>query len=280
MQTNPFSRFSRPSSFRFGTGVSIPPMVRLLLGVNIGVFILQKLAGWDPITNFALVPAEIWPYKLYTLVSYMFLHGGWLHIGFNMFMLWMFGTAIEYAWGGRLFMKYYFVCGIGGGITQALVGLGFGGAYIPIIGASAAIMGLLLAYGMMYPNQLVYLYGLIGIRMKYLVVGLVLVDLIGALGRASGSTVAHFAHLGGMLFGYLYLSLDSQLGDVVRRMRATFARRKMEQNRQNVYRQSGWTSQGGPGEASVDEILEKISEHGIESLTPREREILRNASRH
>jgi membrane associated rhomboid family serine protease len=279
MQTNPFSRFTRSSSFRFGPGASIPPMVRLLLGVNIGVFILQKLAGWDPIANFALIPAEMWPLKLYTLVSYMFLHGGFLHIGFNMFMLWMFGTAIEYAWGAKLFLRYYFVCGIGGGITQALVGLGFGGGYIPIIGASAAIMGLLLAYGMMYPNQLVYLYGLIGIRMKYLVVGLVLIDLVGALGRG-GTTVAHFAHLGGMLFGWLYLSFDSQLNGVVRRMRATFARRKMEQNRENVFRQSGRTSGDRPGDASVDEILEKISEHGIESLTPREREILRNASRH
>ncbi len=279
MQTNPFSRFTGRSSFRFGPGASVPPMVRLLLGINIGVFILEWLAGWHPIPNFALIPGELWPYKLYTLVTYMFLHGGILHIGFNMFMLWMFGTAIEYAWGSQLFLRYYFVCGIGGGICQALVGLAFGGANIPIIGASAAIMGLLLAYGMMYPDQVVYLYGLIGIRMKYLVVGLVLLDLIGALGRG-GSTVAHFAHLGGMLFGWVYLNLDTQLNGVVRKMRATFARRKMDQNGERVYRESGWSSPRRPGEASVDEILEKISEHGIESLTPREREILRDASRH
>jgi len=243
-------------------------MVRLLLGLNIGIFLLELLAGWNTTSHFALIPAELWPLRIYTLVTYMFLHGGFLHILFNMFMLWMFGTAIEAIWGSDLFLRYYMVCGIGGGLVQALVNWG---SHIPIIGASAAIMGLLLAYAMMYPNQIVYLWGLIGLRMKYLIVGLVLLDLFGALGQP-GSPVAHFAHLGGMLFGWLYLRYNPRLDRVVQRVRGARSRWWSE----------GWSGRGGgprPGDPPIDEILEKISRHGIDSLTEREQEILREASR-
>ena len=186
-----------------------------------------------------------------------------------MFMLWMFGTAIEYAWGSRPFLRYYLVCGIGGGLTQAALSWGSTGY---IVGASAAVMGLLLAYAIMYPNQRVYLYGIIGIRMKYLVAGLVLLDLVQGLGRP-GSAVAHFAHLGGMLFGWIYLRFDPQTSAITRRWRATRARWQMGQNaRQAEQRQA---------EArTVDEILEKIQAQGFDSLTKREREILDAASRH
>ncbi len=266
MSYSSFDGFRRPSSFRFGPGLAVPPVVRTLLGLNIGIFLLEWIAGWNTTSHFALIPQDLWPLKLYTLVTYMFLHGGFWHIAFNMLMLWMFGTAIEIVWGSGPFLRYYMVCGVGGGLTQALVSWG---SPIPIIGASAAIMGLLLAFAMMYPDQLVYLWGLIGLKMKYLIALIVLVDLFGALGRP-GSPVAHFAHLGGLFFGWLYLRYDDRLGILVRRARGARARWMMGRFRGGGPR---------PGDPPIDAILDKITRHGIESLTEREQEILREASR-
>ena len=274
MSTSQFERFRRRTSFRLGPGGKVTPVVRILLALNIGIFLLELLAGWNTASpfadsHFALIPEHLWPAGLYTLITYMFLHGGFLHILFNMFMLWMFGTAIEIVWGGTAFLRYYMICGIGGGLVQALVSWG---SPIPVIGASAAIMGLLLAYAMMYPDQKVYLWGIIGMKMKYLIALAVLIDLFGGLGRG-GSHVAHFAHLGGMLFGWLYLQYDHQLNALVRRVRGARARWQMQQY-------AGQDQGPRPGDPRIDEILEKISRHGIESLTQREQEILRNASRH
>ena len=274
MPTSRFGQFRRGSGFRLGPGMMVSPTVRILLGVNIGIYLLELVTGWGAASafadrHFALIPALLWPARPYTLITYMFLHGGFIHILFNMLMLWMFGTAVEIVWGSSLFLRYYMVCGIGGGLVQALVSWG---SQIAIIGASAAIMGLLLAYAMMYPNQKVYLWGFIAIRMKYLIGLAVLIDLFGGLG-AEGTHVAHFAHLGGMLFGWLYLRYDHQLDGVVRRVRGARARWQMQQYAQ---RDPG----PRPGDPRIDEILEKISRHGIESLTEREQEILREASRH
>jgi membrane associated rhomboid family serine protease len=259
----------RPSSFRIGPGLTVTPVVRVLLLINVAVYVLERLAGWELTPAFALIPGTIWPWRVYTLISYMFLHGGFLHILFNMFMLWMFGTAIENAWGSRPFLRYYLVCGVGGGLTQALVSWG---SLTPIVGASAAVMGLLLAYAIMYPNQRVYLYGIIGIRMKYMVAGLVLLDLVQGVGRTD-SAVAHFAHLGGMIFGFIYLKFDPQTNAMARRWRATRAHWRMDQNARQMQNQAAQTR-------TVDEILEKIQDHGIDSLTDKEKEILRAASRH
>lgn len=265
------SRTPRPrrqGSFRIGPGLTISPMVRLLLIINVMVFVMEWLAEWQLVPAFGLIPKIVWPWRLYTLVSYMFLHGGVIHILFNMFMLWMFGTAIEYAWGSRPFLRYYLVCGVGGGLTQALASWG---SPNPIVGASAAIMGLLLAYAIMYPNQRVYLYGIIGLRMKYLITGIVVFELLMGLSRP-GSTIAHFAHLGGMLVGYIYLRFDPQTSAITRRWRATRARWRMSQNARRMQREDAEVR-------TLDEILEKVYTHGLDSLTDREREILDAASR-
>ena len=160
--------------------------------------------------------------------------------------------------------------------------LGLGGAFASWItgpssvtvtmGASAGVLGLLLAYGLMYPEREVLLYFVIRIKMKYLVWGLAIVELLlGLSGMNTG--VAHFAHLGGMGAGYLYLRQDWRLGALGRRVRGIKARQQMARNAKRAERR-----QAQAGE--IDRILEKISSQGIDSLTEEERRILRDASRH
>lgn len=139
-----------------------------------------------------------WPWQI---VTYGFLHGGLGHLFFNMFALWMFGVQLENSWGSRRFAIFYFVCVIGAGFIQMVV---MWGAPVPTIGASGGVFGILLAFGMMFPNQPIYLYFLFPIKAKWFVIGYGLIELwAGVAGTQQG--VAHFAHLGGMLFGFLLI---------------------------------------------------------------------------
>jgi membrane associated rhomboid family serine protease len=131
----------------------------------------------------------------------MFLHGGILHIGLNMLALWMFGTELEETWGSERFLRFYFVTGIGAAICSVATGWN---SYIPIIGASGAIYGLLAAYGMLFPDRTLLLYFIVPIKAKWFVLILGLITFYSSL-TSSGSGIAHIAHLGGMLFGWLYL---------------------------------------------------------------------------
>jgi membrane associated rhomboid family serine protease len=142
---------------------------------------------------------------VWQLVTYLFLHdlGSIWHILFNMLTLWMFGAPIEETWGTRRFLQYYFVCGIGAGVCVVLANIAFGNPYQPTIGASGAIYGLLLAFGMLFPNQTVLMSFLFPIKAKYMVM------IFGAIAFMSsfqtGSTVSNLAHLGGMVFGFAYM---------------------------------------------------------------------------
>ena len=148
------------------------------------------------------------------LFTYLFLHSltSITHILFNMLMLWMFGAPIEETWGTRRFLQYYFVCGIGAGICVVLINLAFGNPHQRVLGASGAIYGLLLAFGMLFPNQTVLMSFLFPIKAKYMVM------IFGAIAFMSsfqsGSTVSNLAHLGGMLFGFVYMKTQfgSRLG--------------------------------------------------------------------
>jgi membrane associated rhomboid family serine protease len=131
----------------------------------------------------------------------MFLHGGLFHIGFNMLALWMFGTELESLWGTERFTRFYFITGIGAAICSTLVQWN---SFIPTIGASGAIYGLLAAYGILFPDRMILLYFIIPIKAKYFVILMGLLAFWSSV-TASGSGVAHVAHLGGMLFGWLYL---------------------------------------------------------------------------
>jgi len=194
--------------FSFGGG-SVTPAVKFLLIVNVGVFAIQTLASLisnqleSQLTFYlGLVPPLVLQ-KLYLwqLFTYQFLHGGVLHLLFNMLAVWMFGADLERRWGANFFLRYYFISAIGGGFLNTVF---LPNQMIPSIGASAGVYGILLAYGLIYPNRIVYFYFLFPVKMKYFV------WIIGALAfynsiSAGQSGIAHLAHLGGMVFGYLYL---------------------------------------------------------------------------
>jgi membrane associated rhomboid family serine protease len=185
----------------FGAG-EVTPGVKVLLIVNTVVFFLQLFLPSEILFLFGLVPSKVWnEFYFWQLFTYQFLHGGLFHLLFNMLALWMFGCDLERRWGSDFFLRYYFVSVIGGGILNALL---VPGQLAPSIGASAGIYGILLAYGLIYPNRIVYFYFLFPIKMKYFV------WIIGGIAfyssfTAGQSGIAHLAHLGGMIFGYLYL---------------------------------------------------------------------------
>lgn len=191
----------RTRNISFGGG-SVTPAVKFLLIVNAAVFIVQIFLDRYIVLLFGLVPRSVWQdFYLWQLFTYQFLHGGLFHLLFNMLALWMFGCALERRWGSEFFLKYYFVSVIGGGILNTLF---MPDQIVPSIGASAGVYGILLAFGLIYPNQIIYLYFLVPLKMKHFV------WIIGAIALYSSVTsgqsgIAHLAHLGGMLFGYLYL---------------------------------------------------------------------------
>lgn len=190
----------------FVIGGPASPAVRTLLVANIAVFLFQTLARTFAQVRldrlFGLVPYDVvHHFFLWQLATYMFLHGGLLHIAFNLLALWMFGSELESLWGTRRFMRFYFITGIGAALTSTLV---TPNSPIPIIGASGAVYGLLAAYGILFPDRVILLYFVLPIRAKYLVLILGLITFWSSI-SVTGGGVAHVAHLGGMIFGWLYL---------------------------------------------------------------------------
>jgi membrane associated rhomboid family serine protease len=188
---------------------SFPTGVKWLVISNTALFVIYFFAirsvGDGLFIPFKLIPAMVMKGAIWQLLTYLFLHSpdGFGHILFNMLTLWMFGAPIEETWGTRRFLQYYFICGIGAGICVVLANMLFGNPYQATIGASGAIYGLLLAFGMMFPNQTVLMSFLFPIKAKYMVM------IFGAIAFLSsfqaGSTVSNLAHLGGMLFGFAYM---------------------------------------------------------------------------
>ena len=182
-----------------------PAVKTLAIACGIG-FLLQifdQFAGTPSFSmKFGLVPAAVTErFYLWQLVTYIFLHGGFFHILFNMFALYMFGSELEQLWGTRQFTKYFFICGAGAAITSVIASPH---SFVPIIGASGAIFGLLLAYGVLFPNRIIYVYMIIPIQAKWFVVIMGAITFLSSM-SATGSGVAYIAHLGGMIFGLLYL---------------------------------------------------------------------------
>jgi len=189
-------------------GGAMTPAVKVLLITNVGVFIFQSFMDYTFIIIFGLVPHLLWN-ELYVwqLFTYQFLHGGLFHLLFNMLALWMFGCDLERRWGSSFFLKYYFISVVGGGLLNAVF---LSSQIVPSIGASAGIYGILLAYGLTYPNRTIYFYFLFPIKMKNFVLIIGAISLYSSL--AAGQTgIAHLAHLGGMAFGYLYLRWGNPL---------------------------------------------------------------------
>ena len=185
---------------------AIPNIIFALLIANGVVFALQQLSPRFMMINFALWPAGPTqsPFMPWQLLTYGFLHGNLTHIFFNMFGLWMFGRDLELLMGSKRFLIYFFTCVVGAGVIQLIVAGTQGGIY-PTVGASGGVFGILLAYGLTYPNRMVMLiFPPIPMKAKYFVLFYGLLELyLGVSGNAPG--VANFAHLGGMLFGFLLL---------------------------------------------------------------------------
>ena len=188
----------------------------MLLALNGITFVLLVASGGKLIESFALWPLGlsgevidgIAPrFQPWQLISYSFLHGGIFHLLVNMYALWLFGSRIERAWGSKAFGIYYFVCVVGAGLVQLFVSTEAvsSGAIYPTIGASGGVFGLLLAFGLTFPNErLMLLFPPIILKAKWFVLIYAAVELYaGVTGTMAG--VAHFAHLGGMLFGFLLL---------------------------------------------------------------------------
>jgi membrane associated rhomboid family serine protease len=182
----------------------VPPVTQALLLANVAVFLLQSVTG-DALNAFALWPLGSGYFAPWQIVSYGFLHGGFAHIFFNMLGLYMFGSDIERLFGSRYFLAYYFACLVAAAISQLVVTTLVGGPPVPTVGASGALYGLLLAFGMYFPRRMVVLiFPPIPMPARVFVIvfgGLEL--LFGVTGTADG--VAHFAHLGGMLGGWLVI---------------------------------------------------------------------------
>ncbi|MEI8032860.1 MAG: rhomboid family intramembrane serine protease [Chlorobiaceae bacterium] len=259
-----------PGGFQF-----IPPAIKSLIILNIGVFLLQMTPAGEVISTLgALWPLGSGNFRIWQPLTYMFLHGGGTHLFFNMFALWMFGAEIENYWGTKQFNVYYYVCGIGAAVINLLMTIGDTN---PTVGASGAIYGVLLAFGMMFPDRYIFLYFLVPVKTKYFVAGYALIEFFSGLGSramGSGSNIAHFAHLGGMLIGFIYITIkrnEWSAGELIEKVKALTKR----SNGPRLYQQK--QKDTPVSEAEINAILDKISEKGYGALTEEERRKLLRA---
>jgi membrane associated rhomboid family serine protease len=264
---------------------SLPPAVKFLLLLNLIIFLIQQLLSlWIPeyVEQLFGISYAGFTYNKYfwQIFTYMFLHGGWLHLFFNLFALWMFGSELERLWGKNYFLKYYLLSGLGAGISIALMNWY---AYVnynvsPItIGASGAIYALLLAFGLIWPNREVLLYFLFPIKIKYLLIGFGLIEFFGTISSASGNNggnISHIGHLGGLIAGFIIFKLyppnriskQSSISNVFKKLRLK-RNQKIIANRieaRNI----------------IDTLLDKIAKQGINSLTRKEKRSLEWARKH
>jgi membrane associated rhomboid family serine protease len=256
-------------------------------------------------------------FHVYQFLTYMFLHGSFTHILFNMFALWMFGSIIERVWGPKKFLFYYIICGFGAGIVQELVqfadytmqGLAayqyvsVNGVQITTenyinlwttIGASGAVYGILLAFGMLFPNERMFIIPIpIPIKAKWLIIGYFVIELVSAM-SGPGDGIAHMAHLGGMIFGFLLIRYwrkhpgqNQAYGqDFFNHMKQTFNNRQQTKQRQWVddpepQRETDeeYNARMHKKQEEIDAILDKIRKSGYDSLSKEEKKKLFDQSR-
>lgn len=258
----------RQPRFGFGGGY-ITPAVRYIIFANGIVFLLQIIIGKILIGWFGLHPVLIYKkFYIWQFITYMFLHGDFLHIFFNMFILWMFGCEVERYWGDKEFLKYYFICGIGAGFFHLIFNRL---SPIPVVGASGAIFGILIAFALLFPDRLVILFPFpIALKAKYWAIIFAVIELF--FGVFSQSGVAHLAHLGGMIIGFVYLKFGWKIGMFSQNF---FKRKKMEWKLHRTIKKKQHIVNL---RQEVDLILDKINEVGYENLTEKEKRILKEAS--
>jgi membrane associated rhomboid family serine protease len=245
------------------------PWVRRLIAANVAVFFLQMLepAITQPLT---LIPALV-AVRPWTVVTYMFLHGGFIHILFNMLAFYWFGPRLEERLGGRNFLILYFVSGIGGAL------LSFATPNVPIIGASGAIMGVMVGYAMYWPHERFLIYGVVPVEAWILVVLYVALDVIGA-GGIGGGGIAHYAHLGGAAAGFLCLKA-MQYRSPARTWKREVTRSAgsnalADGDNLRRWRQIRLDDLHSVNRDEVVRLLTKVQTSGMRSLTPEERATL------
>tara|TARA_B100001029_G_C15062039_1_gene459369 strand:+ start:4212 stop:5039 length:828 start_codon:yes stop_codon:yes gene_type:complete len=246
----------------------IPDGVKILLIINFLVFLCTELSGNKHLifSSFGIIPSMvISQFSIWQLFTYLFIHGGFLHIIFNMFVLWMFGKELEKKWGQKIFLKFYFLCGIGSGLITVIIGPT---SNIPIVGASGAIYGLLVAYGFIYPNQLIYLYGLFPLKVKHMVFGLGIISFF-AIMSSNSTNISHITHLSGMFIGFILINNNFH------NFSFNIWKYKSKMNNKIFSDSKRMTNI----KYKVDVILDKANKEGWESLTKEEAAFLNDASK-
>lgn len=258
--------------------------VKWLLTANIIAYLIELFIDINPI--FSLYYIESPYFHVFQFVTYMFMHGGFMHLFFNMFALWMFGRIIEETWGWKKFLIYYFVCGLGAAFVQETgQALGVINPYSMTLGASGAIYGILLAFGLLYPNEKLFIIPIpIPIKAKYFVIGYAAIELFEGLTSIDG--VAHFAHLGGMLFGLILILYWKK--KTTRRpsffnnstWRTTSTHPRMDGYNKNEHSKDyEYNARKKAQNDEIDKILDKIRKDGYGSLTEEEKKRLFDASK-
>ncbi len=271
------------SYYRFGSAVS--PSVKKIIIFTTAIYIIQLMAniiapGFIETTFGINHIGFIHQFKLWQPLTYMFLHGNFFHIFFNMFALWMFGSDLEELFGSKYFTKFYLYSGTGAGLCIALMNYyifdNYG--YSPItIGASGAIYALLLAYGMIWPNREVLLYFLFPIRMEYLLLIFGAIEFFGTLSSANGDggNISHIGHLGGLITGFVLLKSKfwyqkkaqfNPFSSLFRNYRLARHKKRIEERIK--------------AKEIIDTLLDKITRYGYGSLTPEEKRQLEWARKH
>ena len=315
---------------------NIPVVTKNLLIINILVFIATYVVRGMNIDLNDILGLHFFlasDFRIWQFFTYMFMHGGFTHILMNMFMLWMFGMVVENVWGPKKFLFYYIVCGVGAGLCQELAQYGtylveglanfdsvrVGTTVLPMdvylnmmntVGASGAIYGVLLAFGMLFPEERMFIIPIpVPIKAKWIIMGSIVVELFSAIGT-SNDGVAHLAHLGGMLFGFILIrywkkhpysgyggfgmNRGHQFFD---RMKNSWEQRGGRDTRNATNGNSGaWTNTSQSSDANnrsdwdynahkkqqqeeVDRILDKIRKSGYDSLTKDEKQKLFDSSK-
>ncbi|MBL7013173.1 MAG: rhomboid family intramembrane serine protease [Candidatus Marinimicrobia bacterium] len=263
-------QFQSPSG-----GLSFRPKIftdaiKLLVTVNFIIFFFQTMSGQSRMffQLFGLVPKSVWSqFMIWQPVTYLFFHGGIWHVLINMFVLWMFGTELERVWGKERFLKYYFMTGIGSGLVTFVLNIN---STIPIVGASGAVYGVLLAYGLMYPNRTIYLYGILPIKSVWFVISIGAIAFFSSIGNTS--SISHMTHLSGMVIGFLILRSNFRWKEAIFNIRKQVLEYKIHQYEKTK-------SQRNKLEMDINRILEKINQDGFDKLTQEEKDILFEGSK-
>lgn len=297
--------YYRPSGF--GGFSFFPPVIKNLLIINVGVFILQMIfdnlsfsgvPGWYILNRyFALNPISgvdqagvPYNFKIWQFLTYQFMHGDFTHILFNMFLLWMFGMELENIMGSKKFLIFYLLCGFGAGLFQIFLSPLFSESLAPTIGASGAVFGVMIAFAMFFPDRYIFLYFLIPIKAKYLIAFLVLIEFLSV---NEPTLVAHLAHIGGAVTGFIFILMDRKYDfrfeNLFRLLHkpktykssARFRKPSFSKDIEEAdfYDISSSKDEEEITQEEIDRILDKISQSGYQNLTEREKKILFEASK-